>query len=519
MSQSTQAEQSDISVDAEWNRLYLDGEHSPTDHDSLVVENPATHEQIATVPKGTVDDIDEAYETATAAQAEWAERSPGERAAVVSRAVEVLRNNRESIIELLAVESGAAKIKGASEFESAAGITQEAASFPTRISGDHRASNIDGKQNFVKREPVGVVGVISPWNFPLHLSIRAVAPALAAGNGVVLKPASDTPITGGLLIARVFEAAGLPDGLLNVVPGRGSEIGDRMAGHPAAGVIAFTGSTAVGRRVAKQAVDHLAYPAMELGGNGPHVVLEDADVEKAVDAGAFGTFLHQGQICISINRHLVHESLYDDYVDALAEKANSLPVGDPTVENTVIGPIINESQRDQMLGYIEETIEAGATLETGGAAVSIDDIEGTTRAGELDAETTLGDATGPFVLPTVLSGATNEMAAACNEHFGPVAPVIPFTATDDAIELANDTEYGLAASVYGNDVGRAQQIADRIDAGMVHVNDQPVNDEPHVPFGGYKASGIGRFNGEYVLEEVTRSKWISVQNEPREYPF
>ena len=520
MSQTTQTEKSTISTDAEWNRLYLNGERSPDDRNSLVVENPATHEQIATVPKGTVEDVNNAYDIATTAQTEWAERSPGERATVISRAVEVLRDNRESILELLAVESGTTKTKGVSEFESAAGITQEAASFPTRISGDYRASNIEDKENLVKREPVGVVGVISPWNFPLHLSIRAVAPALAAGNGVVLKPASDTPITGGLLIARVFEAAGLPDGLLNVVPGRGSEIGDRMAGHPAAGVIAFTGSTAVGRQVAKQAVDHLAYPAMELGGNGPHVVLDDADVEKAVDAGAFGTFLHQGQICISINRHLVHESLYDDYVEALTKKAASLPVGDPTTEETVIGPIINESQRDQMLGYVEETVDAGATLEVGGAAVSLNDIDGTTtQAGDFDTAATPGDANGSFVLPTVLSGATNEMAAACNEHFGPIAPVIPFADTDEAVELANDTEYGLAASVYGNDVGRAQRIADRIDAGMVHVNDQPVNDEPHVPFGGYKSSGIGRFNGDYVLDEFTQPKWISVQNKPREYPF
>ncbi|RRJ30068.1 aldehyde dehydrogenase family protein [Halocatena pleomorpha] len=507
-----------IGVDAEWNRLFLDGEREPDGRDSLAVENPATREQIAAVPKGTPQDIDDAYDVAATAQSEWATQTPAKRAAVLSRAVSVLRDQEDEILELLTVEAGSSRLKGRNEIRAASAITQQAAGFPTRVSGDHRESNIAGKEHLVKREPVGVVGVISPWNYPLHLSIRAVAPALAVGNGVVLKPSSETPITGGLLIARIFEAAGLPDGLLNVVPGRGSEIGDPMAGHPDAGVIAFTGSTTVGRQVAKQAVDHLAYPAMELGGNGPHVVLESADVETAVDAGVFGSFLHQGQLCISINRHLVHESLYGDYVEQFTTRAEALPVGDPAVEETVIGPVINESQREQMLNYVEQTVDAGATLETGGAAVSNAAIEETTPAGQLSADHSLGDSNGLFVLPTVLSDATNAMSAACNEHFGPIAPVIPFDSEDTAIELANDTDYGLAASVCGS-VNRAERVASEIDAGMVHVNDQPINDEPHVPFGGYKGSGIGRFNGEYVREEFTQPKWISIQHESREYPF
>ncbi len=507
-----------ITADAEWDRFFLDGEREPDGRESLVVENPATREQITTVPKGTPQDIDDAYEAAVAVQTEWATQPPAKRAAVLSRAVSVLRDHTGEILELLTVETGSSRRKGQNEIKAASAVTQQAAGFPTRVSGDHRESNVAGKENIVKREPVGVVGVISPWNYPLHLSIRAVAPALAVGNGVVLKPSSETPITGGLLIARIFETAGLPDGLLNVIPGRGSEIGDRMASHPDAGVIAFTGSTTVGRRVAKQAVDHLAYPAMELGGNGPHVVLESADIEAAVDAGVFGSFLHQGQLCISINRHLVHESLYDEYVERLTARAETLPVGDPAVEETVIGPVINGSQRDQMLNYVEQTVDAGATLKTGGAAVSNAIIEETTPAGQLSDDHSLGDSNGLFVLPTVLSDATNSMSAACNEHFGPIAPVIPFDDEDTAIELANDTDYGLAASVYGT-VNRAERVANQIDAGMVHVNDQPINDEPHVPFGGYKGSGIGRFNGEYVREEFTQPKWISIQHKPREYPF
>ncbi|SFL27200.1 aldehyde dehydrogenase (NAD+) [Halogranum rubrum] len=505
MSDTTESTAVALAPDDDWTSLYIDGERD-VDGETIAVENPTTREPFAEVPRGSVDDVNEAYETAAEAQEAWAERSPAGRAEIVSKAVDVLHENREEVSQLLAVESGSSRVKAQAEFGNAAGVTSEAASFPNRMGGDYKDSNIAGKDNIVKREPMGVVGVISPWNFPLHLSIRAVAPALATGNTVVLKPASNTPITGGLLLARIFEAAGLPEGVLNVVTGKGSDIGDRMAGHPEADVVAFTGSTPVGRQVAKQAVDNLALPAMELGGNGPHVVLEDADVDQAVDAGAFGSFLHQGQICISINRHLVHESVYDEYVEKLAEKAASLPIGDPRDEETVVGPIIDESQRDEMLEYVEETVDAGATLETGGDSVVPDGVD-------------VDDADSLFVQPTVLSEATNEMAAACNEHFGPIAPVIPFSDDEEAVELANDTEYGLAASVFSADRGRAEDVADDVDAGMVHLNDMPVNDEPHVPFGGMKASGIGRFNGEHVLEEFTQPKWVSVQREPREYPF
>ncbi|MFC6835568.1 aldehyde dehydrogenase family protein [Halomarina ordinaria] len=484
-----------FSAEADWDVLYLDGERERGDRDALEVDDPATEEVFTTVPAGTVEDVDAAYETAAEAGREWAARPPQERAAVVERAVEVVEEHRETLVDLLGTESGSTVVKANAELDTALGMMREAVSFPTRVGGEVKESLTPGKENLAKREPVGVVGVISPWNFPFHLSMRAVAPALALGNGVVLKPASTTPITGGLLLARLFEAAGLPEGLLNVVPGHGSDIGDRMAGHPEASVVAFTGSTGVGKGVAKQAVDHLAYPAMELGGNNPHVVLSDADVDAAVDSAVFGSFLHQGQICISINRHLVHESVYDEYVEKLTERAASLPVGDPHDPDTVVGPIIDDDQRDQILAYVEETVEQGATLETG------------------------GEAEGRFVEPTVLSGATNDMSAACNEHFGPVAPVVPVADDEEAVELANDTEYGLAASVHSTDRERAERVADRIDAGMVHINDQPVNDEPHVPFGGVKASGIGRFNGEYIMEELTRTKWVSVQRDERDYPF
>ncbi|WP_440007868.1 aldehyde dehydrogenase family protein [Halomicrococcus sp. SG-WS-1] len=485
-----------FTTDGEWNALYIDGEWvDADDRDDIAVENPATRETVTSVPAATEDDVDRAYEAAAAAQSEWADQPPNERAGVVEAAVDLLDEHRDDILRSLSVESGSANAKAFAEWQTARGITARAAGFPFEMGGDYKDSMIPGKDNQVKQEPMGVVGVISPWNFPFHLSMRAVAPAIAAGNGVVLKPASATPVVGGLLLARIFEEAGLPEGVLNVVPGSGSDIGDRMASHPELDVMAFTGSTDVGKRVASQAAENLALPAMELGGNNPHVVTEDADLDAAVDSAVFGSFLHQGQVCISINRHLVHEDVYDEYVERLTERAESLPVGDPTDRDNVIGPIINEDQRDQMLDYVETTVESGATLETG------------------------GEADGLFVEPTVLSDATNDMAAACNEHFGPIAPVVPFSDDEEAVELANDTEYGLAASVHAGDLGRAHDLADAIDAGMVHINDQPINDEPHVPFGGVKSSGMGRYNGDAILDELTQEKWISVQREKRQYPF
>ncbi len=419
-----------------------------------------------------------------------------------SGVVEGLQDHREEIVDLLAHEAGGSQLMGETSVHLATDQASEAATLPRRLKGEQSASNIPGKENIVERVPKGVVTVISPWNFPLNLSMRAVAPAIAAGNAVVLKPASNTPISGGLLLAKLFEAAGLPDGVLNVVTGRGSEIGDRVAGHPESDVVAFTGSTPVGRQVAATAGENLAIAAMELGGNNAHIVTADADVEQAVDAAVFGSFVHQGQVCISINRHLVHEDVYDEYVEALTERAESLPVGSAHDPDTVVGPIIDESQRDEMLEYVDETLEQGATLETGGETVPVEGVEDSL-----------------VVAPTVISDTTNDMAAACNEHFGPIAPVIPFSDIDEAVALHNAVDYGLSGSVHAGDVGTGKQIADRLETGMVHVNDQPINDEAHVPFSGTGASGMGGYNAMEILREVTETKWISLQHEPREYPI
>lgn len=486
----------DVSIDADWNAMYVAGEwREAPDRKRIAVENPATREPITQVPAAAVEDVDDAYDAATTAQTEWEETTPDTRAQVVRTVAQLLEEYEEEVRQILAVEGGSAPSKQAIEHGGSVTFVYDAASFAFRMSGKHNQSKIPGKENIIQRNPKGVVGIISPWNVPLKLAIRAVAPAIATGNSVVLKPPAETPISGGLLIARLFEMAGLPGGVLNVVTGHGPTAGDRTAAHPDSDVIAFTGSTGVGRLVGENAIDHFALPALELGGNNPHVVLEDADIEKAVDAGTFGSFWNQGQVCISINRHLVQESIYDEYVERLADRAAELPVGDPRNDDTVIGPIINEDQRDEIVEFIEKTVEQGATLETG------------------------GDHDGLFVEPTVLSDVENSMSAACNEHFGPVAPVIPFSSDEEAVEMANATEYGLAGSVHSEDRGRARDVADQIDVGMIHVNDQPVNAEPHVPFGGVKQSGVGRYNGEWIIDEFTEMKWTSVQRESRDYLF
>jgi len=493
----------DISIESDWNSIYLNGEWVASESgEELSVEDPSTRDEMARVPRGVETDVDAAYDVAVDAQAEWGQAPPAARSEVIQDALAELEDHHEAVVELIATEGGGVRAVAETAIHLTEDQLGEAATLPRRMKGEHSTSNVPGKENVVQREPKGVVTVISPWNFPLNLSMRAVAPAIAAGNSVVLKPASNTPIIGGLLIAKLFEAAGLPDGVLNVVTGRGSDIGDRVASHPASDVVAFTGSTDVGRQVAANAAENLAVPAMELGGNNVHLVTDETDLDAAIDAAVFGTFVHQGQVCISINRHLVHEAVYDEYVERLVDRAESLPVGSAHDPDTVIGPIIDESQRDQMLSYVDETVDAGATLETGGKTVGLDGVDDSL-----------------VVAPTVLSDVENEMSAACFEHFGPIAPVIPFADVDEAVELANDTEYGLSGSVHAGDVGAGKRIADRLETGMVHVNDQPINDEAHVPFSGTKASGIGGYNSDDFLDEVTEQKWISLQHEPREFPF
>jgi aldehyde dehydrogenase (NAD+) len=460
--------------------------------------NPYSNETLTEITMANQQDLDEAYDTAAKAQVAWAQTLPAEREAVLLRLAAIMEARHDEIVDWLIHESGSTRVKAEIEWQFMQGITHEAASFAHNVTGRLLPIDREGTESRVYRQPVGVIGVISPWNFPAYLSNRSVAPAVALGNTVVLKPSQDTPVTGGLLLAKIYEEAALPAGVLNVVIGASSEIGDAFSQHPLASFMSFTGSTAVGRHVASQAISSgpmMKKIALELGGNSPLVVLDDADLEQAVSGAIFSRFLHQGQICMSANRLIIDAGLYDDFCDRFVEHAQTLKCGDPNEPDTVIGPIINQSQLKRMMGFMDEARKEGARQVLG------------------------GDPQGLVLPPHVFVNVTNSMSIARNETFGPVAPLIKVNGDAEALRVANDTEYGLSSAVYSRNEARATRFALGIEAGMTHINDSTVDDQPNSPFGGEKNSGLGRYGGKWIMEEFTRVHWITAQRTPRDYPF
>jgi aldehyde dehydrogenase (NAD+) len=457
--------------------------------------DPWSGETLAEIPLADSADLDEAYTSARDAQRDWAAQPPAARAAVMRAAADVLEARKEEVVDWLVHESGGTVAKAEVEWSLVRSGMWEAASMPHHVEGRIIRSDIPGKESRVYREPVGVVAVISPWNFPLQLSNRSVAPALAVGNAVVLKPASDTPVTGGLLLAKLFEEAALPDGLLSVVIGSGAEIGDAIVEHPVPRVVSFTGSTQVGEGITRKA--GIKKLALELGGNGPLVVLDDADLRYAVDAAVFGSFFHQGQICMIANRVIVDSSVHDEFIERFVERVRGLEVGDPSDPETDIGPVINESQLRAIEDKLRRARDEGANQILG------------------------GEPSGPtgLVLPPHVLLADNGVTTAREEVFGPVITVIRAEGSDDALAIANETEYGLSSAVFTRDLDRGVRFALQVEAGMTHVNDAPVNDDANTAFGGEKASGIGRFGGRWAVEEFTTDHWVSVQREPRQFPL
>jgi benzaldehyde dehydrogenase (NAD) len=434
---------------------------------------------------------------AVAAQAQpaWAAAAPEERAAIVERAADLLEWHQDELERWIVRETGSVRAKAEIEIRQSVAHLRQSAALCREPAEQALASNVPGRSSVARRVPVGVVAVISPWNFPVILSMRAVAPALALGNAVVLKSAPESPICGGVLFARLFEEAGLPDGVLAVLSG-GAEVGQALAASPDVSMIAFTGSTAAGRAVGETAGRTLKRVALELGGNSPLIVLDDADLELASSAGAFGSFLHQGQICMATSRHLVHEAVVDDYVRALAERAARLPVGNPDTDEVALGPIINKRQLERLERLVADSVAAGAELVTGGTS------------------------DGLFYSPTVLRGVTPAMPVYAEEIFGPVAPVTVFRDDDEAVELANATGYGLAAAIQSGSRERADRLAARLHAGMVHVNDQTVNEEAPAPFGGFGSSGNGASCGGVAnLEAFTTWQWLTSRDRPTPYPY
>ncbi|KAF4410328.1 MULTISPECIES: aldehyde dehydrogenase family protein [Streptomyces] len=475
---------------------YIDGAwKSGSGSWDIIDFNPYTGDKLAAITIATTAEVDEAYRAAERAQRGWGATNAYARRVVMERALRIVEEREEDIAEAIVTELGGTRLKAGFELHLAKEFLREAMQLALRPEGRIIPSAADGKENRVYRVPVGVVGVISPFNFPFLLSIKSVAPALALGNGVVLKPHQNTPVVGGALVAKVFEDAGLPPGLLNVVITDIAEIGDAFIEHPVPKAISFTGSDKVGRHVGTVAAAHFKRTVLELGGNSALIVLDDADIDYAVDAAVFSRFVHQGQVCMAANRVLLDRRVEREFTDKFVAKVRTLRTGDPADPRTHLGPLINSSQAEHITALVERSIEAGATALV---------------RGETD---------GNLVSPTVLTGVAEDAEALQQEIFGPVAVLVPFDGEEEAVRIANRTPYGLSGAVHTRDVERGVRIAKRIETGMIHVNDGTVHDEPIVPFGGEKNSGVGRLNGESMVDCFTTQKWISIQHGRSAFPF
>jgi acyl-CoA reductase-like NAD-dependent aldehyde dehydrogenase len=478
------------------NRQYIGGSWRDGASGKVLSDrNPFNGELIADFKLGTLADLDEAYSSAAAAQKVWAEINPYERRTIMEKAVAYIEKVEGEITDIIIQELGGTRLKAFFEIGLVKNIIKEASTYPLRMTGEILPSVMDGKENRLYRVPVGVVGVISPFNFPFFLSMRSVATAIGAGNGVVLKPHDDTAITGGTLVAKIFEEAGIPKGLLNVIVADIKDIGDAFVEHRIPRVISFTGSEKVGRHIGMVAGRALKKAILELGGNSALIVLPDADLENALNAAVFSRFTHQGQICMCANRILVHRSVYPQFLDRYVKRVSALKVGDPNDPQTDLGPLMNKAQADTLSKQIQKGIAEGAR------------------------PVLLGKMDGNLATPTIFAEVKPNMSVAQDEMFGPAVCVIPFDTTEEALKIANDSAFGLSGAIHTKDVEYGAELAKQIDTGMIHVNGGTIDDEPLVAFGGEKASGVGRLNGRWALEEFTTLKWVSVLHKPRHYPF
>ena len=457
------------------------------------VHEPATGRQLLTINESTREDVARAAAAAQAAQPAWAATSYQERAAVLRRAAEIYEQHRAEFGSWTQRETGAHPNKMHHEQNFTAAEALAASAMPWQPYGSLVPTMQQERLSMIRRIPIGVVGAITPWNSPSVLGMRVVAPALALGNAVVLKPDPQTPVCGGAMFAAIFREAGLPDGLLQVVIGD-AETGDALVSDPNVSMVSFTGSTEVGRIIGAKAGGLLKKVSLELGGNNPLIVLDDADLPAAASAGAYASFQFAGQVCFATGRHIVARSVADEYVDLLAATARRLRTGDPYREDVEIGPIVNQQQLEHVDGIVQRS------LANGGARL----VEGGTHEGL-------------FYRPTVLADVKLDAPAWTDEIFGPVAPVVTFATDDEAVELANASEYGFVASVYSRSISRGLSVANRIRAGMLHVNDQTVNDEATIPFGGMGLSGGGRFGGEANLEAFTQWQWVTLRDDAKSF--
>lgn len=480
-------------ISAEMRGSIFVGEFVPAANRAAIVEK-ATGTPLFEGAIADAVEVARAIQVASAAQAAWAETPALERGEILRRFAALCQAHVEEIGNWIIRETGSIGAKAPFEIMNSAREAIEVAGFAGQPSGFILASP-SVRASYARRIPLGVVGVITPWNAPFILAARAVLPALVMGNSVVLKPDVQTPVSGGYLIAKLFELAGLPKGVLCVVPGD-AETGTALTQSPDVNMISFTGSTASGRKVAAAAAGMLKKVALELGGNNAAIIFEDADIDRVASAAAFGSFFHQGQICFSTGRHLVHEKLAARYSAALAAHARALAVGDPATDQVHLGPVINEKQAVRVERLLSETVAAGAKVAAG------------------------GHRDGLFFEATVVVGVDPGMPLFREETFGPVAPITTFSTEEEAIELANDSEYGLVASIYTANQTRALRVAGKLRTGIVHINDQTVNHEVFAPIGGCGASGNGaRSGGPTAMDEYSQWQWITVNETVPDYPF
>ncbi len=479
-------------------RLFIDNDDIPAAGGATFVRHDPVSGEVATrAAAAQVSDAVAAADAAAAAFPAWSAIGPTERRRLLLKAADLLEARTEDFAAVMAREIGASQGWAGFNVHLAAGILREAASLTTQIQGETIPTDKPGTLSMTVRQPVGVVLSIAPWNGPVILATRAIAYPLACGNCVVLKASEFSPGT-HLLIAQVMREAGLPKGVLNVVtnaPNDAQEVVGALIAHHAVRRVNFTGSSRVGRIIAETAGRHLKPVLLELGGKSPLVVLDDADIDEAVNAAIFGAFVYQGQVCMSTERIVVDDSVGDAFVARLAARAAKLPVGDPRKGACVIGPLITGESSKRLSGLIDESVRQGAVLVTGGRV------------------------DGPFMQATILDKVTRDMRVYDEETFGPVTCVVRAHGVEDAIRLANDTEYGLSAAVFGRDVNRALSVAMRIDSGSCHINGPTVQDEAQAPFGGTKASGYGRFGGRAVIDEFTELRWLTIESPGQHYPF
>jgi acyl-CoA reductase-like NAD-dependent aldehyde dehydrogenase len=460
--------------------------------------DPYTGDVVATVAAAGAEDARRAIEAAAEAFGPWSAAPPAERQQVFLKAADALESRTDEIVALLARETGCSFGFGMFQMHFVPGLFRQAAGIAYAPIGQVIPSDVPGTFAMGLRRPVGVVGAMAPWNAALILSARSLAAPLVLGNTLVLKPSEWSPVSGGLIWGEIFADAGLPAGVLNIVthaPGEAGAIGDELVANPAVRRINFTGSTATGRKLAEAAGRHLKRVVLELGGYNPLIVLGDADLEYAVNASAFGAFLHQGQICMSARKIIVERSISDEFVDRLAAKTRTLKAGDPKEHDTIIGPLINEQALATVKARVDDAVAKGARVLAGGNAV------------------------GPCYQATLLADVPEESEFARVETFGPVAAIEVVDTPEDAVKRANATTYGLSAGIITSDADRGFALAQQVDAGIVHINDQPVGDEPQMPFGGVKDSGWGRFGGQAVMDEFTELRWVTIQSGTHPFPF